>query len=115
MSLTETPETRPSSDSLGVAAVLACFACCLYLFRFATPAVEWLDAWWAGWLVYGGIPLALTFTLFHASGIRRGSSEIVRDALLLLTSAGVLLGVIVLMLFVVVFVSVFTGIARIGP
>jgi RsiW-degrading membrane proteinase PrsW (M82 family) len=115
MSLTEKSENLRPSDNLGVAAVLACFACCLYLFGIATPTVEWLNAWWAGWLVYAVIPIALTFTLFHASGIRRGSSEIVRDTLLLLLSGGVLLGVTALMLFIVVLVSVFTGIARIGP
>ena len=103
------------AERQGIATVLACFLCIVYLFKFATPTVAWLHSWWAGWLIYVAIPLVLTFTLLHGSRIHREMSEAGRDAFLFLMSVTILVGVVIFMTLVAVSASVFTGIARIGP
>lgn len=108
-------EVQTSAERQGVVSVLACLLCFVFLLAFAPPVVAWLNVWWAGWLVYVGIPLTLTFTLLHGSRIHREMSEIRRDTFLFLESLAMLVSVIVFMLMVVVMVSAFSGPERIGP
>lgn len=115
MNPSEPANVQPPAERQGVVAVLACFMCYAYLFNVAAPAVAWLHMWWAGWLVYVAIPLALTFTILHGSRIHREMSEAVRDAFLLFVSLAILASAAVFIVGVVILASVFTGFARIGP
>lgn len=115
MNQSEPANALSPGERQGILIVLASFVCCAYLFNFAAPAVAWVNAWWADWLIYATLPLLLIFTLFHASRIHREKSEAARDVFLLFASLAVFVGVIMFGIGVVILASVFTGFSRIGP
>ena len=96
-------------------AVLACVFCCAFLFGIASPAVQLLQAWWAEWLVYALIPIALTFTLLYGSSIHREMARLARAAFLVLVSVFIFIGVAFLMGALFFFATAFADLGRGQP
>ena len=108
-------QVQTTGSAAGAGAALVCFASSSYVFLIGAPTVDWLNTWWAAWLVYLAAPLALTFTFLHASRVHRELSEAVRDVFLLFVSLAIFIGMVFFAVAVVVVASVFMGFARIGP
>jgi hypothetical protein len=114
-------ETEPSikvpspTQWAGIIAWFACLACCAYLFRVVSPAVELLGVWWEELLVYTLIPLALTFTILHGSDFHREMTRAARASYLILVSCLMFGGSFLFMGVLVFCACAFPGIGRTGP
>ena len=115
MNQVEPTEVQSRGQCEGPVAALACLASTAYVSIIGAPAVDWLHVWWAAWMVYLVIPLALTFTLLHGSHIHREMSETVRDLFLVFVSVEIFAGMIFFVTGVLVLASIFKDIGRVGP
>lgn len=87
------PKLPSQSQEIIGRASFACLAVLAFLYWYAGPAVRELDVWWAQWLVYGLIPILVTFLLLHRSRWHQGTKELTRTCSLFLLACVILVGV----------------------
>lgn len=104
-------QSAENQPPVGLAS-LACLACLAIIYLAARPFVVRLDVWWAEWLVYSLVPIAVTFVILYRSCWHRERAAVARTLSLFFFSCYIFGMDLLLIVATVVMASIYMGLAR---
>jgi hypothetical protein len=104
----ESPEVQPP---IGLAS-LACLACLAIVYLAARRFVTRLEVWWAEWLVYSLVPIAVTSVILYRSCWHRELARGTRILSMILPSCIIFCVDLLVIVAMLVVACLFMGIER---